>query len=150
MRATSDAPAQSSFAQFLGLILVGQAAWFALIVLGTVAIEAATGGAQGAYDYMLGLVQTWFIIALFGLISSVLNVSVSCVSWALRDARSSVRVIVVGLLGALASLYMSATLPHSDGASGVEVSVLIGGLLAGLLFGVFAAVLAGRFPRRSA
>lgn len=146
-QSTSGTRPSRSFGQFMGLIVAGAIVWFLIVVCLSVVVVAVTGGSHAAGDYILGLLQTWFILALFGLFWLLVALVSGAVAWALQGVGVWIRIAVASLLGSLGSLFLiTPFLVQGDRTSGLQVEASVAGILPGLAFGTFAAVVARRAP----
>jgi hypothetical protein len=136
-----DTGGHGSIDRFMGFVLVGALLWFAALVVTSVAVVALGSGSQMAHDYVIGLLQVWFVIALLGLVSLAVNVVVASVAWRLRATRMRTRVLVTGVVAITPWAYQG---EYAGMASGEPGAGILGGIQAGLAFAYFAAVMAGR------
>ena len=97
---------------------------------------------------MLGLFQTWFIIAMFGVFWLVELLVLGSITWVLKDVRAGLRIAVVGLLGSLGSLWLiTPLLLQNEGRPGIQIAAVLVGILPGLVFGLSTAVAVGHNRR---
>jgi hypothetical protein len=139
-----------SFGDLMVLIVASALVWFLIFLCLSAVVVAAMGGSQAAGQYIVGLFQTWFVLALYSLFWLVVAVVDGSVAWALRGAWMWIRIIVVGLLGSFGSLFLIAPFLYpGNEVSGVSIEVILAGSLPGLAFGLFAAVAAGNPSERA-